>query len=158
MIVDTLSLKEELLQETIDRFWETIPPIWNRIRSNLRGTAAERFGVSVEQFHILRHINRGINLVSDLAVERCTSRSAISQAVDVLVNKGLITRQQEADDRRYVKLALTESGSALLKSIFDSNRAWMLSKLDALSQDELSASVQAMQLLKKTFEVFNVQV
>jgi DNA-binding MarR family transcriptional regulator len=154
MIVDTFSVKEELLQQTIDRFWETIPPIWNRIRSNLRGTATERFGISVEQFHILRHVNHGIDSVSDLAVERCTSRPAISQVVDVLVNKGLITRKQEADDRRYVRLALTESGSALLKSIFDSNRAWMLSKLDALSQDELNASIQALQLLKKTFADF----
>ena len=154
MIVDTLSVKEELLQETIDRFWETIPPLWNRIRSNLRGTAAERFGISVEQFHILRHVNRGINSVSDLAVERCTSRPAISQVVDTLVNKGLLTRRQEADDRRYVKLALTVNGSTLLKGIFDSNRTWMLSKLDALSEAELGAAIQAMETLKKTFAEF----
>ena len=154
MIVDTLSVKEELLQQAIDRFWETIPPLWNRIRSNLRGTAAERFGISVEQFHILRHVNRGINSVSDLAVERCTSRPAISQVVDTLVNKGLLTRRQEADDRRYVKLALTVNGSALLKGIFDSNRTWMLSKLDALSEAELGAAIQAMETLKKTFAEF----
>jgi len=154
MIVDTLSVKDELLQQTIERFWETIPPLWNRIRSNLRGTASERFGISVEQFHILRHIKRGIDSVSDLATERCTSRPAISQAVEMLVQKGLLTRKQEADDRRYVKLALTENGSALLKSIFDSNRLWMLSKLDALSQEELIAVIQAMETVKKTFERF----
>ena len=154
MSTESPSAKAELLQQTIDRFWETIPPIWNRIRSNLRGAATERFGISVEQFHILRHIHRGIHSMSDLAVERCTSRPAISQVVDGLANKGLITRQQDSVDRRHVQLALTESGSALLKSIFDSNRAWMLSKLDALSQEELSASIQAMQLLKKTFADF----
>jgi DNA-binding MarR family transcriptional regulator len=152
MPAETTPSKEELLQQTIDRFWETIPSTWNRVRSNLRSTAAEHFGITVEQFHILRHINRGIISMSDLAVERCTSRPAISQAVDVLVNKGLLTRQQNADDRRYINLVLTKNGAALLKSIFDRNRAWMKSKLDALDQADLSAAIQAMQVLKKTFE------
>jgi DNA-binding MarR family transcriptional regulator len=154
MIVETLSTKEEFLQQAIDRFWETIPPLWNRVRSNLRTTAVERFGISVEQFHILRHINHGINSVSDLAEERCISRPAISQVVDVLAQKGLLTRQQETDDRRHVKLALTEKGKTLLNAIFDNNHRWMISKLEALSQDELGVAIQAMETLKKTFEGF----
>ena len=145
------STREELLQRTIDRFWETIPPVWNRIRSHIRAVAAEQFGISVEQFHILRHIARGTNSVSELADERCTSRPAISQAVDALAHKGLLTRQQSSSDRRYVQLALTESGSTLLKSIFDNNRAWMMDMLGALDADELSASIQAMDILKITF-------
>lgn len=156
MFVEKTTSQEELLRQIIDRFWETIPPIWNRVRSNLRGTATERFGISLEQFHILRHINHGINSVSDLAVERCTSRPAISQVVDVLAHKGLLTRQQEADDRRYVKLALTENGAALLKSIFESNRNWLMSKLETLGPDELTACIQAMETIKSTFEdIFN---
>ena len=51
-------------------------------------------------------------------------------------------------------LALTENGSTLLKGIFENNRIWMLGKLDALSQDELSAAIQAMETLKKMFEGF----
>jgi DNA-binding MarR family transcriptional regulator len=146
--------KEVLLQQTIDRFWETLPPVWSRVRSHLRSTAAEHFSITVEQFHILRHIHRGMNSVSELAAERCISRPAISQVVDALAHKGLVTRQQGVGDRRYVQLALTENGSALLNAIFENNRLWMLSKLEALSQDELSEAVQAMQIVKKTFEKF----
>ena len=67
MPVETTPSKEILLQQTIDRFWETIPPLWSRIRSHLRSTAAEHFGITVEQFHILRHIHRGKNSVCELA-------------------------------------------------------------------------------------------
>jgi hypothetical protein len=49
-----------------------------------------------------------------------------------------------------VQLALTANGRILLNGIFENNRIWMLSKLDALSQDELSAAIQAMETLKKT--------
>ena len=148
----TLSSREELLRLTIDRFWETIPPVWNRVRSHIRTTAAEHFDITVEQFHILRHINHGVNSVSDLATERCISRPAISQVVDVLAHKGLLTRQQDADDRRHVQLALTESGTALLKSIRETNRVWMMNKLDGLSQVELTAAIHAMETLKRTFD------
>jgi len=150
MPAKTSPLKEILLQQTIDRFWETIPPLWSRIRSHLRSTAAEHFGITVEQFHILRHINRGTNSACELAAAIGISRPAISQAVDALAHKGLLTRQQDTSDRRYVTLALTENGSILLKGIFENNRIWMLGKLEALSQDELSAAIQAMETLKNT--------
>ena len=143
--------KSILLQQAIDRFWETIPPIWSRVRSNLRTTALEQFGITVEQFHILRHINHGINSVSDLAKERSISRPAISQVVDALAHKSLLTRQQSVADRRCVKLALTESGEALIKAIFDDNRRWMLTKLEGLNQDDLTAAIHAMQIIKNTF-------
>ena len=150
MPAETYSSKEELLQQTIDRLWETIPPLWSRIRSHLRSTAAEQFGITVEQFHILRHVHRGINSACELAAVIGISRPAVSQAVDALAHKDLLTRQQSSTDRRYVQLALTANGRILLNGIFENNRIWMLSKLDALSQDELSAAIQAMETLKKT--------
>ena len=152
MTVKTSPSKEQLLQQTIDRFWETFPPTWSRIRSHLRSTAAEKFGITVEQFHILRHIHRGTDSACELASVIGISRPAISQAVETLAHKGLLTRQQSQTDRRYVTLALTENGSTLLKAIFDNNRLWMLSKLNMLSQDELNAAIQAMETVKKTFD------
>ena len=71
---------------------------------------------------------KGFTSVSELAAIRQISRPAISQAVDVLVEKGLISRQQEAEDRRFVHLLLTPNGEALLNKIFQENRAWMMEK------------------------------
>jgi DNA-binding MarR family transcriptional regulator len=143
---------EETLQLTIDRFWETVPPVWNRIRSHIRTTAAENFEISVEQFHILRNIRKGLGSVSELAQVKQISRSAVSQAVDILVEKGLVTRQQDLGDRRYVNLVLTQAGSELLNALFKRNRAWMESKMAGLSVEELTAISSALALLKTTFD------
>jgi DNA-binding MarR family transcriptional regulator len=59
-----------------------------------------RFGITMEQFHILRHIRRGYRSVKDLAEKKQINRSAVSQAIDALVSKGLVTRIQESGDRR----------------------------------------------------------
>jgi len=144
--------KEEALQHTIDRFWETVPPVWNRVRCHVRASAAETFEISVEQFHILRHIRKGFGSVSELAEAKQISRPAVSQAVDILVEKGLVGRQQDTDDRRYVKLVLTEAGSQLLSSVFQKNRAWMAERLAGLSAQELESVGAALALLKTAFD------
>jgi DNA-binding MarR family transcriptional regulator len=142
---------EEILQRTIDHFWETIPPVWNRVRSNVRSIATEKFDISVEQFHILRHVRKGITSVSELAAIRQISRPAVSQAINVLVDKGLLTRHHSTGDRRFVELKLTQSGDELLNAIFENNHVWMMEKLSELHQNEIACLMNAMEVLKKTF-------
>ena len=141
----------QILQQTIDRFWEIIPPVWNSIKGNVRGLAAQQYDISVDQFQILRMIRRGVNSVSDLAEVRQISRSAVSQAVDVLVDKGLIARRQDAADRRFVHLTLTAQGDDLMNALFRQNRAWMEERMAVLNEDDLQAIVRGMELLKTAF-------
>src|SRR5512135_2334585 len=109
---------EHLQDQAIDRFWETVPPVWNFVRSHIRTTATENFDITVEQFHVLRYVRRGKDCMSELAAAKNISRPAISQAVDILVHKGLLARTQSTQDRRYVELSLTEAGNALLDAVF----------------------------------------
>lgn len=139
---------KEQLRQAVETFWEIFPPFWHRIRAHIR-QAAEQFGISVEQFHILRHIRRGRGSVSELAEAKKISRPAISQAVNVLVNRGLITRTPDARDRRYIQLTLTDSGKALLDAIFEDTRQWMMQTLSPLSDEELQALTRAMDSLRK---------
>ncbi len=149
MQIDTI--KETSLDEAIDQYWESFLPVWNEIRCHLRALATDNFGISVEQFHILRHIRRGYTSVSELAEARQISRPAISQAVEALVEKDLISRRQDSADRRFVHLALTPTGENLLNGIFQQNRAWMKDKMAALDAEELIKITQAMELLKASF-------
>jgi DNA-binding MarR family transcriptional regulator len=145
------SLATEALQPTIERFWETIPPVWTQIRENVRLIALENYAISVEQFHILRHVRQGMRSASDLASARRISRPAISQSVDALVEKGLLTRDRSAADRRCVDLDLTPRGADLLAAIFDANRAWMVAKLAALDPAEVHDLLLGLSALKKAF-------
>jgi len=136
-------------EQALDSFWETIPPLWNTVRAHIRAEATGQFDISVEQFHVLRYVRRGTNSISDLATAKNISRPAISQAVDVLVNKGLMTRTQSTEDRRFIELALTDSGNALLDTVFKETRAWMKELMSDLTNDELDTIRSAMTALKK---------
>jgi DNA-binding MarR family transcriptional regulator len=147
--------QERLIQQAIDSYWETIPSTWSQVRGSLHKIAAESFDISVEQFHILRHIRKGFRSVSDLAGVKHISRPAISQAVDVLAEKGYVTRTQSTQDRRCVELALTPAGNALLDTIFQRNSAWMAEKLALLAPDELARLIAGLAVLHKTFNPIN---
>ena len=143
---------EKILQQTVERYWETVPPTWNRIRSHVRATATEEFDISIEQFHILRHMRKGVISVSDLAEARQISRPAVSQAINALVEKGLVARQQSKDDRRFVQLELTPAGTEMINTIFGTTRAWMMEKMANFSMEEIETLMKAMEILKKTFD------
>lgn len=146
-----MNAQVDTLQSVMDRFWDTIPPIWNQFHANIRAVGCEQYGITVEQFHLLRHIRRGVSTVSDLAEARMTSRPAVSQGVEVLVGKGLVSRHTDPGDRRFIKLSLTEAGADLINTIYKRNRAWMREKLETRSPEELATIYAALDLLHETF-------
>ena len=147
-----MTSSDQLREQAIDRFWETVPPLWNFVRSHIRATATGTFDITVEQFHVLRYVRRGNGSMSELATAKNISRPAISQAVDVLVKKGLLTRIHSTTDRRYVELELTDEGNALLDTVFKETRGWMKEQMGTLSADELETIAKAMDIMKKMLE------
>ena len=138
--------------QAIDRFWEAVPPVWGTIRSHIREVATRDFDITVEQFHVLRYVRRGTASVGELATAKNISRPAISQAVEVLVNKGMLSRVQSQGDRRFVKLALTDAGNDLLDTVFQETRQWMKTRMSRLNAAELKSMIEGMGALKKMLE------
>jgi DNA-binding MarR family transcriptional regulator len=135
-----------------DKFWETIPPAWFQARAQIRGAAAEQFNLSVEQFQVLRRIRRGFDSVSALAEEGRTSRPAVSKTVDGLVNHGLVSRLTDAQDRRHIRLSLTEEGARVMNGIFKQADDWLEARFARLTAAEREQLASALDLLQKTFK------
>ncbi|MBK9210452.1 MAG: MarR family transcriptional regulator [Anaerolineales bacterium] len=146
-----MTQSDRLREQALDGFWETVPSLWNFVRSYIRVTATSNFDVTVEQFHVLRFVRKGMS-ISELATAKNISRPAISQAVDALVKKGLLTRTQSLNDRRYVELTLTSEGNALLDSVFKETRQWMKERMKKLSATELETIARAMDAMKKMLD------
>ena len=138
-------------RQVIDVFWATFPPLWHHIRARIGQQAREEFNLTHDQFHVLRRIHLGRTNVSDLAEAKHISRPAASRAVDALVDKGLITRTQDPDDRRHVNLALTEEGESVLETIFGRISSWMLAQLSNLKEEELECIIAGMDALNRAF-------
>ena len=67
--------------------------------------------MTVGQMECLRLIeNLNSPTMSALATRLQLSRSSVTAVVDALVARGMVQRVQDADDRRYVRVQLTEDG------------------------------------------------
>ena len=145
--------QNETIQVTIDKFWEVIPPLWRGIRKFIHDQAVDEFRITLSQFHILRHIHTGMDSVSKLAKIGRISRPAISRGVDTLVQKGLVTRETDSDDRRHILLGLTPDGKALLEKLFGNTRSWMTDKMESLTNEEMEQINQAFDALQRAFTI-----
>lgn len=86
-----------------------------------RGLAREmlvRHNITHAQFVLLRHLwwNPG-STVSQVADSMGISRPAATQAVERLVQRGLVRRSTDTGDRRRLRLGLTPRGEELVRSL-----------------------------------------
>ncbi len=146
-----MSASDSRLDQTVDAILETLPPVWDRIRFNLRVAGVNKFGISLEQFHTLRHIRKGYCHTGDLAEKMMVSKPAASQAVSALVAKGLVARIPEAGDRRLVRLELSKSALEVMDANFKENRAWTRGRMASLPPGDLDCVRRAMEILRATF-------
>jgi DNA-binding MarR family transcriptional regulator len=87
--------------------------------------------------------------MNDLSLKMKLASSTMTRMVDQLVQRGLVDRQPDADDRRVVRVRLTERGaqaraqlhgtlqgffSQVLQSVPEGDREAMLRSLEALNQ------------------------
>jgi DNA-binding MarR family transcriptional regulator len=145
------STSDEILENAVQRFWEVFPAVWERIRGNLHFILMHQNEVTVEQFHILRYIRRGYKSISQLAEKKSISRSAISQSVDILVDKGYVTRTQIEKDRRCITLDLTSAGNELVNKIYQQNRDWMANQLGSYEPEDIPELIHALDILERAF-------
>lgn len=110
--------------------------LWDRINARLK----EEHDLSLAFFQALYFIGRspdGSLRVGDLARALCITVGAASKLVDRVEAAGLICRQLDTDDRRASRVALTDSGKAMLANASATCEAAMATLLNAtLTVDE----------------------
>ena len=75
--------------------------------------------------------------VSNLAQFMGVSTAAASRAVDRLVKRGLLNREEAADDRRAVQLSLTQEGTELLERYDQAAEIALRGAFESLSSAQL---------------------
>jgi DNA-binding MarR family transcriptional regulator len=131
----------------------------NRLRPALLKLARElrreshALGVTGGQVSLLIQIqkHRGIG-VRDLAALERISPASMSGYVERLERAELIQRTPDPKDRRRQGLSLTAEGERVLRSVKSRRTAWLASRLERLSPDELAALDAAVEPLLSLIE------
>lgn len=105
-------------------------------------------GLSPSQVSTLMHLHYGRQCgVSDIGQHLGVTNAAASQMVERMVQQGLFTRTEDADDRRVKQIAITPRGQALVTAGIEARRRWLEELTTTLTPQEQEAIIAALQLL-----------
>lgn len=116
----------------------------SRLLDPLRLHVWEEMGITFPQLRILFLVRRdpGTDLRT-LAERLDVGTSAASQQVDRLVDRGLLRRSEDPDDRRRIQLALTDKGEDAVASISSASREYLHTLFDRFTDQQLHDLVVA---------------
>ena len=121
----------------------------SRIRKALRcefEARAEALDITASQFQVLRRLWEGDGiLTSTLTRDICSDGGTITGLLDRLEAKALIRRARSAEDRRAVRVFLTQAGRELERPLSEILSAINEQALEGFSPDDRRQLVAALQ-------------
>lgn len=107
------------------------------------------YSLTIAQWRVLAWLNQ-CEVLTARQIRDATrmDKARVSRAVQVLVDRELISRSPDQQDQRAHHLRLTEAGCALLNQLLPEAQAWETTLLSALSGAERDALLKAMAKLE----------
>lgn len=139
--------------EAATKIIEIIPYLSRVVAAEARHELdAERGTLTLTHLRVLAHTRRqpGCSL-GDLARAREVSLPTMSKMISGLVDKGLLTREQDPENRRVVRIELTSEGERLYLAIVSRVRRRIAERLERLKPEERATTVQVLECLAALF-------
>jgi DNA-binding MarR family transcriptional regulator len=123
--------RDQTVQEIIEALTRcqrvrTASPAWRKI-----GLSHSQVGML---YMILHHKDANVKKISE---QLGVTKSAITQLLEPMVNKGFIERKTDSIDRRVVRFSLSDKGKDALKEINKHKFANLRSAINTLSEQEI---------------------
>jgi DNA-binding MarR family transcriptional regulator len=140
-----------LIMQTSKQLSEVIRE-WAEVFMHRSGRDFKRFmddtGLSFSQINVLmRLVHEGKAGVSKIGEQMGVTNAAASQAIERLVQMGLVERTEDPADRRAKLLALTQKGRALIEKGIKARSKWVEGLTDALTPEQQDMIISALTLL-----------
>lgn len=85
----------------------------------------------------------------DLAAIESVQPPTMTKVLAALVERGLITREADESDKRAVRLAVTDAGTAVVEAEKQARDAWLSGVMDGLDADDLAVLARAVPVLDR---------
>ncbi|HIJ87171.1 MAG TPA: MarR family transcriptional regulator [Desulfuromonadales bacterium] len=93
--------------------------------------------LTISQFGVLEALyHKGPLCQKDIATKILKSTGNITLVIDNLEKTGLVRRERDCEDRRYLTIHLTETGLKLITTVFTDVEASIVTEMASLSESE----------------------
>jgi DNA-binding MarR family transcriptional regulator len=137
------------------RLWLRMISCSVKMESILGQRLRREFKTSMARFDVLAQLERfadGLSM-SELSRRLIVSNGAITGLVDKLVQAGMVTRQEDPNDRRSTIVRLTRKGRDSFLRMARRHEEWVVSILGELSVEAQSELLQNLTLLQRNLDL-----
>ncbi len=116
------------------------------LRTRMLRQSASMHGVQTIHAEILEYLsrcNKYSNTAQALSEYLGITKGSISQSLKTMEKNGVIAREKRPDDKRYIKIFLTDKGAKLLRDLL--HDIPMMPKLDEMTEDGLQHTLRQWQ-------------
>lgn len=119
----------------------------------LEQTEATCCGTTIGQCHAIVEIGRAGEIsLNELAELLNLDNSTMSRTVNNLVEQGYAEREAHKEDRRYIKILLTEKGAETYESIEVGMQEYFKEVLDSIPQEKHEQILESLKLLEEALK------
>ena len=143
------------MPNSIQALTECFVTLMERLSTQRRMRSREKWndlGLTMPQARTLFYLSRGPRRMSELAEYLDREMSSTTSMIDRLVKNNLVSRVEDASDRRVVTCILTANGEAVVKRFFELGRMRNESIGGMLTKEELEIIVPALKVLTDAIE------
>jgi DNA-binding MarR family transcriptional regulator len=124
----------------IDKFSEKFEELFPDLAKGFMRTQQNELvkgNISLPQFFVLNYLYRkGESIMSDISKYMSTTLSASTGIINRMVKTGLIARHHDENDRRLVKIHLTQKGRKIVEKILDTRSNMIKETFGRLSGED----------------------
>jgi len=136
---------------------EVVPIVMKEIRSEMRSRRAP--DLTVPQFRALAFVDRNAGAsLANVASHMGLTPPSVSRLIDGLMVRGLITREDRPEDRRRVKLAVTDQGVNVLENSRRGTLNYLAGKLEKTNVIDRDGIINAMETIRSIFAIDSVSL
>jgi MarR family 2-MHQ and catechol resistance regulon transcriptional repressor len=111
------------------------------------------FGIGQSDFGVLEVLlHRGPLSVKQIGAKVLLTSGSMTAAVDRLESRGLVTRQDDTEDRRLRMIHLTDAGRELIERVFADHRVAMEEAVAGFPVEERAALIESLRRLGRLAE------
>ncbi|ALQ10156.1 MULTISPECIES: MarR family winged helix-turn-helix transcriptional regulator [Pseudoalteromonas] len=119
-----------------------------RVSNDFAEVYQTKYGLNIPQWRILANLAQyGQSNAKDLCTQANMDKSTVSRAVKVLIDKGLVKSELNAQDKRAALLVLSKAGQSLYENIAPDALNWEKQLLSTLTNEEYGVLVSIFEKL-----------
>ena len=145
-IIDDVGRTDAGKEALVEQMGDLVQRMYAQCRSESTEGWTE-FELTMPQLHTMALLSQGPQRMGVIAWRLNSSQSAATSMIDRLVDKELVARVPDNDDRRVVACQLTATGREEMERLWRINRMRIAKMADYLTIEELRRVVEAMELL-----------